>query len=1108
MQIWKYLHFFDKNGKNYNFDYDSDQDMWTGDIYLPEVSTGLFEVAQIFVLQEMINRDSPYFLSGTNTFEFGFPHDLEQSTSATGTGGWNLEWKDTTPTEFKLFQFDTNFNTGTQSSLEIENDGPPIEFYDEINVPLDYDVNQTFNPDGYLITNRIRSEALQINISFSADEENTYRRTLKIIDQNTNSTVAEFTIYAETVEEDERLKVMTQNFGYNIIAKDSIIFRNTDINESLPDFREVNTKRKEIMLEGHNIYTYIGSYKGLINAIKFFGYDNLQIKEFWKNVNSNSPKFGTYIQSAPIGIFNPTVELNDQKITLPNKNFRKTSMFSLIYKINDIVPDEFDIEDLPIVEETSDFTIEEVLIKLFGLKKKLESEFLPLNAHIKDIVGEADFFGLQEVTNTISKNNTNTLKIGIDAAFDVEPNECVYLEDLRSFALDCLKSEAIVGEAFVDFCNAFISPLLNNTGSNLILGPYNSGDVLPKPPIGPDENSPLGPIIDGNNVTIDSIADVFLSYFSRYSPNINTTEFKEGRSSNQLPDKPGIPIGAPVVLNNLSFGNLTWENVNSTWNQLDNGASYYFVDFRPLTPSLGDIYILRDPATETEVTYTVQAGDTAEDVRDSLYTQIQTLKNNFIDPWLFYEISKTEENCNTSGVCEFYNIRLYGNTVNRLEVSVIENDPSSTSAFQKIVLPGAELYTWDSILRGNFTEIEWTVYKDATDISPDYYFNVRGPISTYERLPLVLPFVGNYSVEMKLFDTYNNISSKVELDRICVEGKEVEYSGWYQARKYKYTWSSEGEYIWNDYGSYWNLPIEPSVKLNEETPKLYESLDRVNAILNNFGLGSRPDFQLLNFQNDGKVSFTGPYQWNNLNVGDWNDTYHLWWDMTSTSGDTPAFFQFSELPIGSYLKITDVKGNTGEFYFDPSYTTLSQAAADMNVSNDPIIKKYIYNVVYDAGLNQKFIQGVSRYFGVYGDWSFLDVVDSNGDRVCASTGSSSFTGSTGSTGSTGCESIIYKRGKHITSNPTWNTARFIDDGKTLPRFTWLMFVFDNCRILGKDKARWTIKNTTDPNAADIYFESRYLTYLFKYTGKYNITLELEDSNGNKYKKERNILIIN
>lgn len=1096
--IWQNLYFFDKNGKSYNFDYDNDQDMWTGDIYIPQVSVGLFEVAQIFILEKIIDSSVP----SPNVFKYGFPHDTEISTD--GDGGWDIEWKDQDPTELKLFQFDRNFDTGTQSALVIEEDGPPIQFYDQIFAPLDYDPNQTINTNGYLVSSEIRSEALQINLCINTKEENTYRRTLRIVDRSTAKIVAEITVYGESIEEDERLKVMTQNFGYNIIAKDSSIFREVDINEALPDFQEINEKRKEIMLEGHNIYTFIGSYKGLINAIKFFGYDNLQVKEFWKNVNSNSDKFGTYIQSNPIGVFDPIVELNDKKISLPNKNFRKTSLFSLIYKINEIREDFYDIDDLPLTEETSDFTIEEVLIKLFGLKEKLEKEFLPLNAHIKEIVGEAEFFGLQELTSTISKNETNTLNVGIDANFCVEPDECIYLEDLRSFALSCLDSEAIVGEAFVDFCNAFITPLINKAGSNVILGPYNSGDVLPKPPIGPDLNDPLGSIVDGNNLTIENVSDIFLSYFTRYAPGINTTTYQEGRSSNQLPDKPGIPIGAPVVLKNCSFGNETWDSINSTWLQLDNGGIYYNVDLRPITPSSGDVYKIYDPETDLTISYTVQSGDSEETVRDALFNQLTLLKSNFIDPWTFYKITKTEENCTATGVnpsCEFYDIRLFGDSPNRLMLSVEKINQFSTSQFQKIILPGSKLYTWNSIFRGNFEEIEWTIFKEKTDISPEFFYTVRGSLAEYERLPLVLPYVGNYTVEMKMFDLYNNISSKVEIDRLCVEGKEVEYSGWYQSRKSEYTWEAEGKYKWNDYGSLWNLPIEPTVTWDDETPKLYESLDRVNSILNNFGLGTSPDFQILNYQNDGTASFTGPYQWSNMDGGNWNDTYHLWWDMTSTSGDTPAFFQFKEFNPNTYLRIEDLNGDIGEFFFDSSYTTLSDVASKLNVSNDPILNKYIYNVVYDAGSNQKFIQAVSRYFGVYGDWLSVDIVDSAGDTVCASTGS------TGTTGATGCESLIYKKGKHISSNPTWNTAKFINDGKTLPKFTWAMFVYDNCRIFGKDKAKWTIKNTTDPNIADIYFESRYLTYLFKTPGKYEIGLELEDSNGNKYKKERNLLII-
>jgi hypothetical protein len=353
---------------------------------------------------------------------------------------------------------------------------------------------------------------------------------------------------------------------------------------------------------------------------------------------------------------------------------------------------------------------------------------------------------------------------------------------------------------------------------------------------------------------------------------------------------------------------------------------------------------------------------------------------------------------------------------------------------------------------------------------------------------------------------------------ICIEPKEVEYSGWYQGRKETYTWSAEGKWKWNDYGSSWNLPIEPSVTWDEETPSLYESLDRVNAILNNFGLGASPNFTLLNYQNNGKVSFAGPYFWNNLKDGNWNDSYHLWWDLTAVTGDTPAFFQFKEIVQNTYLRIIDVKGNIGSFYFGPTITTLAQAASALNLSNDPVINKYIYNVVYDASNNQKFVQAVSRYFGVYGDWTDVDIVDVNDNRICAPTGSTGNTGVTGNTGitgntgvtgntGTGCESLIYKKGIHTASNPTWSTARFINNGVTLPKLTWIMFVYDKCKINGKDKPKWIIKNTTDPNMPDIYFESKYLTYLFQKPGRYEIGLELTDSNGNKYKKERNILII-
>ena len=108
---WEHLYFFDKSGKYYNFDYDSAQDKWTGNIYLPQVSTNLFEVAQIFVLEKFIDKNS-------NAFKFGFPHepvDPVVTGGPTGGCGWEIEWLEDDPNVFLLFQF--NFKSTLYSTL-------------------------------------------------------------------------------------------------------------------------------------------------------------------------------------------------------------------------------------------------------------------------------------------------------------------------------------------------------------------------------------------------------------------------------------------------------------------------------------------------------------------------------------------------------------------------------------------------------------------------------------------------------------------------------------------------------------------------------------------------------------------------------------------------------------------------------------------------------------------------------------------------------------------------------------------------------------------------------------------------------------------------------
>ncbi len=141
----------------------------------------------------------------------------------------------------------------------------------------------------------------------------------------------------------------------------------------------------------------------------------------------------------------------------------------------------------------------------------------------------------------------------------------------------------------------------------------------------------------------------------------------------------------------------------------------------------------------------------------------------------------------------------------------------------------------------------------------------------------------------------------------------------------------------------------------------------------------------MNFQNSGKASFSGPYQWKNLNdlSCTWDNGYHLWWDMTATTGDTPAFFEFSTIKPNTYLKIIDKDGKVGLEYFDFSVTTLGDAVDILNVSTDPVINKYVYNLVMNAASSQIFVQAVSRYYGKFGNFTSIDMVDVDGVRICA-----------------------------------------------------------------------------------------------------------------------------
>ena len=414
------LHFFGSDGYELNFNWNDTFSYWEGSIYLPKVSVGLYANTSIYILEEIpansnIKSNTDPF---TNTYSFPVGKAGDKIT-------FTWDRVNSFVDEFFMFEFNKSYTLKETSSLVYTpNDGPDCDTL-IVNRFDTYDINLSTN---------ISSKALPIHIAFMANEKydaTTYNRTLIMYYNNT--IVAKITFYEETVEEDERLKIWNSNLGYNITPEDEMIFYKSDIKEYKPDYILLNEKRKELMMEGSNIYPYIGSYKAIINAIKFFGYENLNIIEYWRNINPDDENFGKIYHSSKYSLTNKeTLTIGSRNIVLPNKDYKKINSLSLVYSINEPTGD-VDEWELPKVKEKFTYTIEEALIKLFALRKKLNKEFMPGTSRIIDIIGEANYFGIHGLNKVHDEYAIYESENIERLDFEIYPSKYVHITDNEYF---------------------------------------------------------------------------------------------------------------------------------------------------------------------------------------------------------------------------------------------------------------------------------------------------------------------------------------------------------------------------------------------------------------------------------------------------------------------------------------------------------------------------------------------------------------------------------------------------------------------------------------------------------------------------------------------------
>lgn len=276
------------------------------------------------------------------------------------------------------------------------------------------DRNQYLSPNNgvvYKIIN-VFSKYITVEYSINFSDEST-----KVIDYpnvgdmtylNTSISVIDkeigrFTVYGQTEIEDVRYKTELGNEGKLIGPDETFIFKSYDIKEGGIDWKFLNIKRKELLTNKHLIYPYIGSYKSIINAINFFGYNDLQLNEYYKNINPESENFHKLFKVEIPDVFDNSIsgfnESDFIKGTFPNKNYEETNLFNLTYFITDKEGNNL-----------LSYSVDEVVIKLQGLKYWLKRNIIPLTHNIQDILGVASFRQINGIRHKLNKVNIKNIK--------------------------------------------------------------------------------------------------------------------------------------------------------------------------------------------------------------------------------------------------------------------------------------------------------------------------------------------------------------------------------------------------------------------------------------------------------------------------------------------------------------------------------------------------------------------------------------------------------------------------------------------------------------------------------------------------------------------------
>ena len=935
--MYKYLQFFNKEGNYTNFEYDEISDKWTGRVDMHTISTGLVENYDLFLLEEIWDPNQ-------NHVALSYP------IGTTGVTGFNASFDIKNPVD-DIFIY-TFSNGPTSGILELNK----VYNIDYDTITTSYIIGGTTFPNpGIKITSGAVSEALPLHFGFLPTSELGYTSILKITD-TLGHIVAEITVYGEGEEEDERLKSMLSTLGHDLLPEDTVIFDSSDVNEEGIDWQLINRKRKELLLEHSNIFPYIGSYKALINIIKFFGYQNVHMKEYWQNVDVASPNYLKYRQTNIIDIFSENAKFSDTQL-IPSKIYKKTSKFGLFYDIT-VMNDQFDESGLPLTDEVFTFTPEEVLIKIYALKKKLQNYYLPVNAKIIDIIGEAIFFAQYKILSITEQNRIDSVSIGLKPKISVSPGPTGYLEDLRPlYNLGFPVGPDLNSGGYTNIWSYKInidSNIVTNTGQfiNLVLSfkftspgatvatleyqwkrdqdtgitVYPQSKICAK--IADMINDPNGTYIHIAGATGNSyISDNFFAYPESNGNKVRIIEKTHNTTINVINTTFTngwiAPYNPPTIYpSSGSFGYID-VSINGTFGASGAPMSYYADTFLGYFNKLNiPIKTLNDDENIPIGYPIVLHNDTFNitwDDANVTFNQVDQINPSVTGPYSQLLYSQFTNSYTLSGWTSTFGYGASGATYVSIPVTTgVTGFPTG--------FPTQDNFSWINLGLYGYYEMQWII----TGPSGFSYDSGQQSIQDANNISLILPNTGNYKVELYLWDLYNTRSMLIEENFIEVKIPDSDFLGWYQKRELTYDWNTkkydvQSDYVqpfpplgmplrpnltWDEYASTWDLPLHP----NEEIGM---------AELSTNSLDSIEFYQTMVNPIDNPLVDRYPFNFNLIgNQATWDDSYHLWWDNTGT--------RVTE------FKIKNVPGATCNIFMNRGNSTINlDGTLDMRIEQGP-----------------------------------------------------------------------------------------------------------------------------------------------------------------------------